>query len=100
MKRQIVIYKVKPEADAENQRLLEKVFEELHEKQPPDFRYLLARMEDGTFVHLVFSESDGPLPLNQMDSFKAYQEKVRERLIAPPQTGLATVIGDYRMLRS
>ena len=100
MKRQIVLYKVKPEADAENQRLLERVFEELHEKQLPDVGYLLARMNDGTYVHLIFSDEAGPPPITKLESFQAYVAGVRDRMVGPPQQSEATIIGDYRMLRS
>lgn len=62
MRRQIVIYQAKPEAADENQRLLEKVFEELRARQPSDLRYLSARLGDGTFVHIAFSDDAGGGP--------------------------------------
>jgi hypothetical protein len=98
VKRQIVIYQAKPEDADENQRLLEQVFAELQAKQPTDVRYLLARMNDGTFVHLVFSDGAGQPSFAQLDSFKAYVAGVRDRIVAPPQQSEATIIGDYRML--
>lgn len=99
-KRQIVIYKTKPEHNAENERLLKAVFAELHEKQPKDVRYVLARLGEDTYVHLLFTDTpEGePGPLSKLDAFKAYQAEVRTRLQAPPATGEATIIGDYRML--
>ena len=101
MKRQIVIYKTKPEHQAENERLLRGVFEELHAKQPQDVRYVLARLGEDTYVHIVFTDApDGaPSPLSKLDAFRAYQAEVRTRLQAPPAVGEATIIGDYRMLR-
>ena len=100
MRRQIVIYKVKPEHKAENERLLKAVFAELHTKQPPDVRYVLACLGEDTYVHIVFSDTpEGePGPLSKLDAFRAYQAEVRSRLQAPPATGEATIIGDYRML--
>lgn len=100
MKRQIVIYKTKPEHTAENERLLKAVFAELHAKQPKDMRYALARLGDDTYVHLVFTDTPegAPSPLSKLDAFRAYQAEVRSRLQAPPATGEATIIGDYRML--
>jgi hypothetical protein len=98
MKRQVIIYKAKPEVADENQRILENVFAELQTAQPAEFRYLLLRMKDDTFVHLVFSDTDGPLPITQLDTFKTYVAGVRDRLTAPPQQGEATIVGDYRML--
>jgi len=100
MKRQIVIYKAKPEHNAENERLLKDVFEELHAKQSPDVRYVTVRLGDDTYVHIVFTDTpEGePGPLSKLGAFRAYQAEVRSRLQAPPSTGEATIIGDYRML--
>jgi hypothetical protein len=101
LKRQIVIYKAKPERNAENERLLEAVFAELHARQPQDVRYVAARLGEDTYVHIVFTDApEGePGPLAKLDAFRAYQAEVRSRLQAPPATGEATIIGDYRMLR-
>jgi hypothetical protein len=100
MKRQIVIYKAKPEHNAENERLLKAVFAELHAKQPKGVRYVAAKLPDDTYVHIVFTDTpEGePGPLSKLDAFRAYQAEVRSRLQAPPTTGEATIIGDYRML--
>jgi hypothetical protein len=100
MKRQIVIYKAKPEHHAENERLLKGVFAELQAKQPKDVRYLAARLGEDTYVHIVFTDTpEGePGPLSKLDAFRAYQAEVRSRLQAPPATGEATIVGDYRML--
>jgi hypothetical protein len=101
MRRQIVIYKAKPEQAGENQRLLEQVFAELQAKQPSDLRYLSARMSDGTFVHIAFSNdaSGGATPFAKLDSFQAYLAGVRDRVVATPLQSEATIIGNYRMLR-
>ena len=44
MKRTVVRYKAKPEKVEENQRLIEKVFQELHAKSPGGVRYLALRL--------------------------------------------------------
>jgi hypothetical protein len=100
MKQQMVVYKTKPEHNAENEHLLEAVFAELQAKKPEGVRYVAAKLPDDTYVHLVFTDTpDGaPSPLSQLDAFRAYQADVRTRLQAPPTTGDATIIGDYRML--
>ncbi len=100
MRRQIVIYKTKSGQDAENQRLLNAVFEELRAKEPKDVRYLAFHLSDETYVHIVFTDTPAsePGPLSKLDAFRAYQADVRGRLQAPPMTGEATIIGDYRML--
>ena len=53
MKRTVVRYKAKPEKVEENQRLIEKVFQELHAKSPGGVRYLALKLGDGTFVHFA-----------------------------------------------
>jgi hypothetical protein len=100
MKRQIVIYKAKLEHNAENERLLKGVFAELQAKQPAGLRYLATKLPDDTYVHIVFTDTpEGePGPLSKLDAFRAYQADVRSRLQAPPVTGEATIIGEYRML--
>ena len=100
MKRQIVIYKAKPEHNGENERLLKAVFAELNAEQPKGVRYAAARLADDTYVHIVFTDvpEGEPNPLSKLDAFRAYQAEVRSRLQAPPATGEATIIGDYRML--
>jgi len=66
-----------------------------------DVRYVAAKLGDDTYVHIVFTDTpEGePGPLSKLDAFRAYQAEVRSRLQAPPATGEATIIGDYRMLR-
>jgi hypothetical protein len=100
MKRQIVVYKAKPEHNAENERLLKGLFAELQTQQPAGLRYIAAKLPDDTYIHVVFTDTpEGePGPLSKLDAFRAYQADVRSRLQAPPVTGEATIIGDYRML--
>jgi hypothetical protein len=99
MRRQIVIYKVKPEAADENQRLIEQVFHELQAKSPTDVRYLSARLNDETFVHFAVSDvapGEAP-PFTKLESFQAYLAGIKDRVTAPPLQSEATIIGHYRM---
>jgi len=52
MKHRLVLYKVKPEAVAENRRLIEAVFKELPARAPEGLSYMVIELEDGNFVHL------------------------------------------------
>jgi len=99
MKRTLVRYRAKPDRAQENERLIEKVFQELQVKSPQDVRYLVLKLGDGTFVHFAVAETeDGINPLTKMDAFRSFQNEVKERCIEPPQVGDATIVGSYRML--
>ena len=97
MKRTLVRYKTKPEQSAENVRLIEQVFRELNAKAPDGVRYLALKLGDGTFVHIVQTE-DGATPIPSLDSFRAFQSGIKERCVELPQSGDATIVGNYRML--
>ncbi|HVA14556.1 MAG TPA: hypothetical protein VNF99_15010 [Stellaceae bacterium] len=99
MRKQIVVYKTKPEKADENQRLIETVFAELRAKGATDMRYLSARMGDGTFVHFAISDdAGGASPFAKLESFQAYLAGIKDRVTAPPLQSEAIVIGNYRML--
>ena len=98
MKRPVVRYKTKPESASENQRLIENVFQELHRKSPEGVRYLALRLADGTFVHFsAVDADDGPNPIPALDAFQSFQRGIKERCLEAPQSGEATVVGNYRM---
>ena len=100
MKNTVVRYKAKPEMAQENQRLIEKVFEELKATAPEGVRYMALRLADGTFVHFSISDAgDTAGPLHAVAAFKAFQSDVRQRCAEMPQSSEATIVGNYRMLR-
>lgn len=98
MKRTLVRYKTKPEMAGENAGLIEKVFAELHARSPQGIRYLVVRLDDGTFVHFATVDAPhGANPLTEMETFRAFQSGVKERCIEPPKSAEATVVGAYRI---
>ena len=99
MRRVIVQYKVKPERAAENEALIEKVFEELAQTQPVGLRYTAFKMEDGvSFVHIASIETeDGVNPLDNSPAFQAFQAGIRERCEVPPAANPLKGIGSYRI---
>ena len=97
MKRTVVSYTTKPARAQENQDLVEKVFEELHARQPKGLRYLVLRLGDGTFLHFVSTE-EGAESLTALDAFRTFQGAIKERCIVLPQAADASVVGNYRML--
>jgi hypothetical protein len=99
MKRTTVIYQTKPESTGDNQRLIERVFQELHAKAPAGVRYMALKLEDGSFVHFsIVEETGGAHPITSLDAFKAFQSGIKERCATPPLQRGATVVGNYRML--
>ncbi len=97
MKRTIIQYTVKPEYAEDNQRYVEKVFEELRRNNPPGLRYATFKQADNrTFMHLVSVEIENANnPLSQSDSFKAFQADLMNRCEVPPAFTELTVVGSY-----
>ena len=97
MKRSLIRYRTKPEKTEENERLIKGVFEELHAASPEGVHYLVLKLGDGNFVHFVTVEADVN-PITGLAAFKTFQNGVRDRAMEPPQSGEATIVGNYRML--
>lgn len=92
----LVRYRAKPEKIEENQRLIEGVFRELQAKSPSDVRYLVLKLSDGTFCHLV---EDVSKTIPSLEAFAAFQRGGKERRIDEPQQLEATIVGNYCMLK-
>ena len=59
MKQVMVRYKVKPELAAQNEELVRRVYEELHQSAPAGVRYATFALDDGvSFVHVASFEQD------------------------------------------
>ncbi|KAA3452647.1 hypothetical protein C7I87_00250 [Mesorhizobium sp. SARCC-RB16n] len=99
MKHHLIRYKTKPDRADENERLVKAVFEELRGKSPEGVRYMTWRSGDGTFVHLVETETDEHADIiSGLAAFEAFQNGIRDRCIDPPHRDAMTVVGHYRML--
>jgi hypothetical protein len=98
MRQVMVRYTAKPEAAAENQRLIEKVFAELREKSPDGVRYMALKLADGSFVHFSIMDEGAPNQLVKLDTFQAFQSGIKDRCIEPPKQSDVTIVGNYRML--
>jgi hypothetical protein len=97
MKTTLVRYKTKPDRTEENAQLITAVFAELQAKEPEGLRYAALKLADGSFVHLVQSDTD-PSPLPQLAAFKAFLDGIRERCSEPPQQNEVTIVGNYGMI--
>ena len=94
----IVRYRTRPDAAAENTRLIEAVFASLAELQPSDFSYSTFRLADGvSFVHLARVGETGN-PLSTLPAFAEFQRGLAERCSEQPQPSQATVVGSYAPL--
>ena len=97
MKQVMVRYKVKPEFAANNEELVRRVYEELHQTAPAGIRYATFVLEDGvSFVHLAsFDSDDSQNPLMDVAAFRAFQEQIGERCDEPPQAVNLREVGSY-----
>jgi hypothetical protein len=95
----LIRYKTKPEFADENQRLVEKVYEELNARDPGGVHYATLRLADGvTFMHVFTTDSDDAA--NTLGGIAAFAEFLRElprRCDELPLAQDVTVVGSYRM---
>jgi hypothetical protein len=99
MKRSLIRYRTKPERSDENERLIKGVFTELRAKSPAGVRYLVLRLGDGSFVHIVMADAaESTSAITGLDAFRAFQNGITDRTVEPPQSNDVAVVGNYRML--
>ena len=100
MKKLIVRYKVKADKADENEKLIRKVFEELHKNRPDGLRYASFKLSDGvSFVHVVIEHPGGAnVSLNDVPAFRAFTENIGERCDEPPVAMGATVVGAHGLV--
>jgi hypothetical protein len=94
----VVRYETKPDRADENQRLIEKVFADLAERQPDNFRYASFRLEDGvSFVHVMIETGDGsnPMSLADVPGFAEFQKEIAERCAVQPVAQGAQLVGSH-----
>jgi hypothetical protein len=97
----LIRYKTKPEFADENQRLVEKVYEELEARNPGGVHYATLRLEDGvTFMHLFTTDTDEAAnTMGRIAAFADFQRDLAQRCVEPPVAQSVTVVGSYRMLK-
>jgi quinol monooxygenase YgiN len=95
MRRVMVQYRVKPDRIAEHESLIRAVFEELVKKAPGGIRYGAFKQADGvSFVHIAFVDAEGH-PLDAIDAFKAFTERIKDRCEQVPATSVLSDVGAY-----
>lgn len=95
----LVRYKTKPQFAEENQRLVEKVYEELAARDPGGVHYATFRLADGvTFLHLFTTDSDDRAKtLGAIAAFTEFLQDLPQRCAEAPVAQDVTVVGSYRM---
>jgi hypothetical protein len=99
MKTTMVRYKVKPDRVAENEELVEAVYEELARTKPDGLRYATFRLEDGvSFMHVASVDTEnGKSPLQQVEAFRRFTANVEDRTDEAPVATQIKEIGSYRV---
>jgi hypothetical protein len=97
MKHLLVRYRPKPEAVAENRRLVEAVIEALHAKAPQDVSYMVFELDDGSFVHVKTDAREDAFQFSELPAFQAFSNGIAERCDEPPRGADARLVGSYRM---
>jgi hypothetical protein len=91
----IVRYRTRPEAAAENARLVGAVFASLAETKPDGFAYTTYQLADGaTFVHLAHFDGEEN-PLATLPAFAEFQRNLADRCVEGPAPTEATIVGSY-----
>jgi hypothetical protein len=96
MSKMMIRYIVKPEAAAENEALVSKVFAELNRVQPEGIRYASFILQDGvSFAHVVSQDDDKPNPLMELAAFQEFVRGIGDRAVNPPEQITLREIGSY-----
>jgi hypothetical protein len=97
MKTIMVRYKVSSEAlAAENEALVRGVFDELRAREPAGIHYASYRLADGlTFVHIATIAAPQQNPLTELESFKLFQDRLKDRCVELPALVELSAIDSY-----
>jgi hypothetical protein len=95
----MVQYTVKPERAAENQQLIETVFEALRQTTPAGLHYEVFKKPDGiTFVHIAsVDDAIGENPLPKLPAFQAFQVGIQDRCDIQPVSTNLTAVAAYKV---
>lgn len=94
----VVQYETRPDAATANERLVERVYEELEEVRPSGLGYATLRLADGVgFLHIaVVDRADDPLA--GIVAFAEFLRGIGDRTVAAPVVTGAELIASYGLL--
>jgi hypothetical protein len=96
MRHVMVRYKLQRERVAENEQLVRDVYKELDRVKPDGLHYATFKLPDGvTFVHFA-THHDTDNPLNRIEAFQRFQERIRDRCEDPPAASELQQVGAYQ----
>jgi len=97
MKKVTIIYRIKPDKVAENERLVEDVYHQLHEANIEGFHYTTFRLADGvSFIHIAFADSErANTAFANLPAFKKFQAGIKERCDELPVVTPLIILGAY-----
>ena len=96
MRTVMVRYKVKPDAAAENERLIGAVFAQLDRDAPEGLRYQVFKGADGvSFTHVSAYDGGDVNPLPKLEAFKAFAANIADRCEEPPVTTQVNAVGRF-----
>jgi hypothetical protein len=94
-RRVLVRYQVKPERIQEHEGLIRDVMAELAQTAPAGIRYGAFKQPDGvSFVHVAVIDADKS-PLDSSPAFRAFTDRIKERIVAPPDVVELTPVGAF-----
>ena len=93
----MVTYTLKPDCQAEHERLARAVFDALAQARPPGLHYATLRSADGLrYTHIVsHEEPDGSNALTALPAFQAFAAGVKDRCAEPPARTEQVEIGSH-----
>ena len=96
MKTVMVRYKTTEAHAGANEALVRAVFDELRSRAPAGIRYASYTLPDKvSFVHIATLEAQEGNPLVALPSFRAFQEKLKERCVELPVVTELSAVGSY-----
>ena len=94
MIREFVHYIIKEEKQAEHERLVQQIFNELYKRQPDSIHLIVYKLSN-LYIHVTcFEDEKDEVIFGTLPSFKAFSAAIEEQLIEEP------IVNEYIQLNS